>query len=69
MANSITATYWQLVRTPWIYIATGALWRLIMVREASCPDQFRDREVKVGSQAVISPWHLHRHERLWENLD
>ena len=41
----------------------------MMVREASCPEQFRDREVKVGSQAVISPWHLHRHERLWDNPD
>jgi cytochrome P450 len=41
----------------------------MIVREASCPEQFRDREVKVGSQAVISPWHLHRHERLWDNPD
>jgi cytochrome P450 len=41
----------------------------MMVRETSCPEQFRDREVKVGSQAVISPWHLHRHERLWDNPD
>ena len=41
----------------------------MMVREVSCPEQFRDREVKVGSKAVISPWHLHRHERLWDNPD
>ena len=41
----------------------------MMVREASCPERFRDRNVKVGSQLVISPWHLHRHERLWDNPD
>jgi cytochrome P450 len=41
----------------------------MMVREAQCPEQFRDREVKKGSQLVLSPWHLHRHERLWDNPD
>ncbi|MFT5343708.1 MAG: cytochrome P450 [Paracoccaceae bacterium] len=41
----------------------------MMVREASCPEQFRDRKVPKGSQLVISPWHLHRHERLWGNPD
>jgi cytochrome P450 len=41
----------------------------MMVREASCPERFRDRDVKAGSQLVISPWHLHRHERLWDNPD
>jgi hypothetical protein len=33
VANSIAATYWQLVRTAWIYIATGALWRLMKLRK------------------------------------
>ena len=41
----------------------------MMVRESKCPVQFRDREVKAGSQVVLSPWHLHRHERLWDNPD
>ncbi len=41
----------------------------MMVRETTCPETFRDRPVKVGSQVVISPWHLHRQERLWENPD
>ena len=41
----------------------------MMVREASCPEQFRDRDVKVGAQIVVSPWHLHRQERLWDNPD
>ena len=41
----------------------------MMVREATCPERFRDREVPKGSQIVLSPWHLHRHERLWERPD
>ena len=41
----------------------------MMVREASCPETFRERAVPTGAQIVISPWHLHRHERLWENPD
>lgn len=41
----------------------------MMVREASCPERFRDRAVPRGSQLVLSPWHLHRHERLWDNPD
>ena len=41
----------------------------MMVREAQCPHEFRGREVKPGSQVVLSPWHLQRHERLWERPD
>jgi cytochrome P450 len=41
----------------------------MMVREASCPERFRDRDVRRGSQIVLSPWHLHRHERLWDKPD
>ncbi|WP_323764189.1 cytochrome P450 [Marinovum sp.] len=41
----------------------------MMVREARCPERFRDRDVPKGSQIVLSPWHLHRHERLWDNPD
>ncbi|MGH1425382.1 MAG: cytochrome P450 [Pseudooceanicola sp.] len=41
----------------------------MMVREAACPVRFRDRDVAKGSQVVLSPWHLHRHERLWDNPD
>ncbi|MGY3436619.1 MULTISPECIES: cytochrome P450 [unclassified Marinovum] len=41
----------------------------MMVREATCPEQFRDRDIAPGSQIVLSPWHLHRHERLWERPD
>ena len=41
----------------------------MMVRETSCPEAFRDRSIKRGAQIVLSPWHLHRHERMWDNPD
>jgi cytochrome P450 len=41
----------------------------MMVRQATCPEHFRDRDVPKGSQIVLSPWHLHRHERLWDKPD
>ncbi|MBO9403068.1 cytochrome P450 [Shimia sp. R9_3] len=41
----------------------------MMVRETTCPEDFRKREIREGSQIVISPWHLHRQERLWDNPD
>ncbi|MBU3030035.1 cytochrome P450 [Paracoccus marinaquae] len=41
----------------------------MMVREATRPENFRDREVPPGAQLVLSPWHLHRHERLWDRPD
>ncbi|SIS76976.1 Cytochrome P450 [Roseivivax lentus] len=41
----------------------------MMVRENTCPERFRDRDIRRGSQLVLSPWHLHRHERLWEAPD
>ncbi|WP_281994654.1 cytochrome P450 [Ruegeria faecimaris] len=41
----------------------------MMVREATCRENFRGRAIKPGSQIVISPWHLHRHERLWADPD
>lgn len=41
----------------------------MMVRETTCPEVFRDRPVKPGAQVVLSPWHLHRQERLWDNPD
>jgi cytochrome P450 len=41
----------------------------MMVRENTCPEEMRERLVRKGSQLVISPWHLHRHTRLWDNPD
>jgi cytochrome P450 len=41
----------------------------MMVRETRGPEEFRGRKVPPGAQVVISPWHLHRHERLWDNPD
>ncbi len=39
------------------------------LREAVKPETFRGRSVPKGAQIVISPWHLHRHERLWDRPD
>ncbi|MFD1881077.1 cytochrome P450 [Paracoccus pacificus] len=41
----------------------------MFMRRAACPAQFRGRTVPKGSEIVISPWHLHRHERLWDRPD
>ncbi len=41
----------------------------MMVRENTCPEVMRDRPVAPGAQIVLSPWHLHRHERVWDNPD
>ncbi len=41
----------------------------MMVREASKKEVFRKRPVKRGAQIVLSPWHLHRHSRLWDRPD
>lgn len=41
----------------------------MFVREAARDEEFRGRRVRRGSQVVLSPWHLHRHERLWDRPD
>ncbi|WP_240643455.1 cytochrome P450 [Paracoccus siganidrum] len=41
----------------------------MMVREATRPETFRDRPVPKGAQLVLSPWHLQRHQRLWDRPD
>lgn len=39
------------------------------VRECTRNETLRDRTAPKGAQLVISPFHLHRHERLWDNPD
>ena len=41
----------------------------MMVRENRVEEEFRGRTLRAGAQVVISPWHLHRHERLWDRPD
>ncbi|MGB5559129.1 MAG: cytochrome P450 [Paracoccaceae bacterium] len=41
----------------------------MMVRETTKAEHFRGRDLARGAQIVISPWHLHRHERIWEHPD
>lgn len=39
------------------------------VREAACPVKFRNRNIKKGSQIILSAWHLHRHTKIWDQPD
>ena len=41
----------------------------MFAREATQTETFRERRVPRGAQLVVSPWHLHRHERLWDRPD
>ncbi|MDZ4393007.1 cytochrome P450, partial [Cypionkella sp.] len=41
----------------------------MMVRENACPEKMRGRNVAKGAQIVLSPWHLQRHERIWDRPD
>ena len=41
----------------------------MMVRETTGPEEMRGRSVRPGAQIVISPWHLHRHDRIWTDPD
>ena len=41
----------------------------MMVRECAKPENFRNRPIPQRAQMVLSPWHLHRHNRLWDNPD
>ena len=41
----------------------------MMVRETTRGEVFRKRHVKKAAQVVISPWHVHRHTRMWDNPD
>lgn len=41
----------------------------MMVRETTQPEVLRGRMAGRGAQIVLSPWHLHRHSRLWDNPD
>lgn len=41
----------------------------MMVRETTRAETFRKRAIRKGAQVVLSPWHLHRHGKLWDNPD
>jgi len=40
-----------------------------MIRSNNKAEIFRNRTIREGCQILLSPWHLHRHERLWDNPD
>ncbi len=39
------------------------------LRDAAEATEFRGCPVPKGSMVIVSPWHLQRHERLWDNPD
>ncbi len=41
----------------------------MMVRENIRIEEMRGRTVRPGAQIVISPWHVHRHDRIWADPD
>jgi cytochrome P450 len=41
----------------------------MLVREAAREERFRGRRVRRGSLVILSPWHLHRHRKLWADPD
>ena len=41
----------------------------MMVRESTQDETFRKRSIRSGAQIVLSPWHLHRHNRIWSEPD
>jgi len=41
----------------------------MMVRETNGHEVFRKRNIPERAQIVVSPWHLHRHERIWDRPD
>ncbi|WP_299785333.1 cytochrome P450 [uncultured Marivita sp.] len=41
----------------------------MMVRQSTKSETFRKRAIPKAAQLVLSPWHLHRHTRLWSNPD
>ena len=38
----------------------------MMIREATCPETMRDKQVAPGSPVIVSSWHIGRHERIWD---
>lgn len=41
----------------------------MMIREATSPEEMRGKSIAPGSPIILSPWHLGRHERLWQDPD
>lgn len=38
----------------------------MLVREATRREDFRGRNLEAGAQVIISPWHMGRNERIWD---
>lgn len=62
MSTSIPATYLQLVRTAWIYITSGALWRLMKLRKGPVIAALYPVGMLLGQLllAVVVVWGLYK---------
>ncbi|MEO1549669.1 MAG: cytochrome P450 [Pseudomonadota bacterium] len=41
----------------------------MMLRDVARPQVWRGRRVRPGALAILAPWFLHRHTKLWDNPD
>ena len=41
----------------------------MMVRQTVGDEVFRGRNLRIGTQVIVSPWHLHRNDRHWPDPD
>ncbi|MEM9267400.1 MAG: cytochrome P450, partial [Pseudomonadota bacterium] len=41
----------------------------MMLRDVARPQRWRDRAIRPGALAILAPWYLHRHTKLWDNPD
>ncbi|MGB0497211.1 MAG: cytochrome P450 [Rubricella sp.] len=69
-----TVTMPDLARLPTIRDVVQETLRLyppvpMLLREAAVERTWRKRRVPKGSMVIVSPWHLHRHERIWPDPD
>lgn len=69
--ESAMAAISALVRTRAVVNETLRLYppAFTLVREALGPDRLGDFDLPKGSVVMISPWVLHRHQRLWRDPD
>jgi len=73
-ADPLTMSFRDLSRLPFTRNVFREALRLyppvpMMVRQTTRPGFWRKRRIPKGAQIVLSPWHLHRHERLWQAPD
>ena len=71
MLSDDFSSFSQLRQTRAVFRETLRLYPPVpmMVLETCQSENLRNRHYDRGLPVVISPWHLHRHQRLWDNPD